>query len=82
MPEAGADVVMVCRDKGRGEAALDEMRRDLEPGMEVGRLRIVLMDLASFASIRRAAEQLNQSLKRIDILINNAGIFTVNYTTL
>jgi NAD(P)-dependent dehydrogenase (short-subunit alcohol dehydrogenase family) len=66
----GATVVMAARDRGRGEAAVAEVRR--RTGNEVvvqGEL-----DLASFASIRAFAEWVLGEFDRLDVLVNNAGL--------
>jgi NAD(P)-dependent dehydrogenase (short-subunit alcohol dehydrogenase family) len=66
----GATVVLACRDKARGEAAMSRIRSEA-PGAE---LELVLLDLASLASVREvAAQELERGLP-LDILINNAGV--------
>jgi retinol dehydrogenase 12 len=67
----GAKVIMLCRSMERGEAAAEEIRKATEADVIVHR-----MDLASLKSVRDCAEQLNNSLDKIDILINNAGVAT------
>ena len=68
----GAHVVMACRSLDRGEAARAEI--EAVAGAK-GRLEVREVDLSSFASIRAFAEKANADLARVDILINNAGIF-------
>jgi len=63
----GATVVLVCRDRGRGEAALAEVR---SAGT---RARLELADLSSQQQVRDLASRLS-GLDRIDVLINNAGL--------
>ena len=65
----GAKVVILCRSAERGEAAAEEIRK--ETGGEVVFHK---MDLASLSSVRQCAEQLENTLERIDILLNNAGV--------
>jgi NAD(P)-dependent dehydrogenase (short-subunit alcohol dehydrogenase family) len=68
----GAHVVMACRSPERGEAA----RAEIEAAAAGrGRLEVRELDLASFASVRDFAEKANADLPRIDVLINNAGVF-------
>jgi NAD(P)-dependent dehydrogenase (short-subunit alcohol dehydrogenase family) len=74
----GAGVVLACRDIERGEAAAARIRA------ETGRhgptmVRCVLLDLASMASVRAAAAVLTESLDRLDVLVNNAGIMEPPY---
>jgi retinol dehydrogenase-13 len=68
----GARVIMACRDIGRGESARAEIL-DATDGR--GELEVRQIDLASFQSIRSFAAKANADLSRIDVLINNAGIF-------
>jgi NAD(P)-dependent dehydrogenase (short-subunit alcohol dehydrogenase family) len=66
----GASVTLAVRDPERGVAALERIRASA-PGATLG---LVTVDLASFASIRRAAAELFETRDRIDLLINNAGV--------
>jgi NAD(P)-dependent dehydrogenase (short-subunit alcohol dehydrogenase family) len=68
----GAAVVLACRNQDRAEAAADRIRA-AAPGADVSTLHL---DLASLASVHRAAEQLKADHQRIDLLINNAGVIT------
>jgi NAD(P)-dependent dehydrogenase (short-subunit alcohol dehydrogenase family) len=66
----GATVVLACRDERRGRAAISRMVAD-SPGVQV---ELVLLDLASLASVREvAARELDRGLP-LDLLINNAGV--------
>jgi len=67
----GAHVVMVCRDRARGEAALAEIKRS--SGNE--RVELMLCDLSSQADIRRFADEFKATHNRLDVLINNAGLY-------
>jgi NAD(P)-dependent dehydrogenase (short-subunit alcohol dehydrogenase family) len=42
-------------------------------------VRVVHLDLASLASVRRAAEEIRDTCARLDLLINNAGVMAVPY---
>ncbi len=64
----GAGVVIGARDPVRGQAVVDEITRD------GGRAELLEMDMASFASVRRAAERFLSSHARLDVLVNNAGV--------
>ena len=65
----GAGLVLLCRDVGRGEEAAGEIRRETGGEVVVHRL-----DLSSLKSVRECAEHLNNTLEKVDILINNAGV--------
>jgi NAD(P)-dependent dehydrogenase (short-subunit alcohol dehydrogenase family) len=73
----GAHVVMACRSRERGEVARAEV--EAQAGGR-GRLEVRELDLGSFASIRAFAEKTNAELDRIDVLVNNAGIFPQKHT--
>lgn len=67
----GATVVLAARDRGRGEQA---RRRILEavPGAAV---EVVDCDLSDLASVRAAAAAFRERHKRLDVLLNNAGVW-------
>ena len=69
----GARVIMVCRSHAKGEAA----RRKIigESGNES--IDLLLCDLSSLAEVRRLADEITQKYERLDVLINNAGIFSL-----
>ena len=74
----GAHVVMAVRNQKNAGAALQEIRT----GAPDASLELVALDLASQASVRAAAEQIIAAHKRIDLLINNAGVmYTPKSTT-
>ena len=68
----GATVVMMCRDDQRGRAAVDEVRR-LSGSHAV---ELLTCDLGSIDSVRRAATEYKARFQRLDVLINNAAVFT------
>lgn len=69
---AGATVVLLCRDKNRGETAVDEIRADT--GND--KLHLLLCDLSSQADIRRTVAEFRSRFDRLHVLINNAAIYT------
>ncbi len=64
----GASMVLICRDRARGEAALAQVA---EAGAG-GRAELELADLARLDQVRDLAGRLSRR-PRIDVLINNAG---------
>jgi NAD(P)-dependent dehydrogenase (short-subunit alcohol dehydrogenase family) len=67
---AGYIVLVHGRDEARGEGLVEEI-------CEHGALaRFMPCDLASLEAVRKFARELNAHFKRIDLLINNAGIGT------
>ncbi|QXX76200.1 General stress protein 39 [Methylovirgula sp. HY1] len=70
----GARIVLVARNKGRGEATLARLEQQA-PG--VGH-RLHYADLAQLAEMKRVAVEIAAAEPRIDILINNAGAMFAN----
>lgn len=67
----GARVVLVCRDRSRGEAAVERIRAQVPEGD----LSLELADLASFTQVRELGERLSRDNPEIDALVNNAGVY-------
>ena len=67
----GASVVMVGRDRGRGEAALAEIKEKSANAS----VDLMLADLSSQQEIHRLAGEFKEAYQRLDVLINNAGLF-------
>jgi NAD(P)-dependent dehydrogenase (short-subunit alcohol dehydrogenase family) len=65
----GADVVVVGRNRERGEQAAAEIR-----ARTGGRVDLALSDLASQAEVRALAEGFRRRYDRLDVLVNNAGL--------
>src|SRR5207237_49058 len=66
----GATVVMVCRNRERGEAAQAEIRA--QTGNE--KVDLMLADLASQAAIRQLAAEFQSRYDHLHVLINNAAV--------
>ncbi|HEX2570973.1 MAG TPA: SDR family oxidoreductase [Polyangia bacterium] len=66
----GAEVVMVCRSRERGEAALSEIQGALQGQ---GRLELKLADLSIMSATRALGDDLKRNHPRIHVLVNNAG---------
>jgi NAD(P)-dependent dehydrogenase (short-subunit alcohol dehydrogenase family) len=69
----GAEVVMVCRNREKGEKAAREIRQ----GAQNGSVELLLADFASFASVRGLAKEFGESHDKLDVLVNNAGVAQV-----
>ncbi len=64
-------VVLAVRDLDKGGAAVDALRAE-HPGAD---LVLQELDLASLDSVRAAAVAIRDRFERIDLLVNNAGVF-------
>jgi NAD(P)-dependent dehydrogenase (short-subunit alcohol dehydrogenase family) len=69
----GATVVLACRDLGKADRAA----ADIRAGDARASVLAVHLDLASLASVRRAAGEIRAACPRLDLLINNAGVMAV-----
>jgi NAD(P)-dependent dehydrogenase (short-subunit alcohol dehydrogenase family) len=69
----GAHVLLSARDTTKGEAAVQRIRI-AAPGASV---EVVLLDMASLASIRSFAENFAARGVALDLLINNAGVMAL-----
>ncbi|UCG42800.1 MAG: SDR family oxidoreductase [candidate division WOR-3 bacterium] len=69
LARAGADIVLVCRNRDKAESVRKELvaQHDARVGM-------VLADFTDLSSVRRAADTLLEDYPRIDVLINSVGL--------
>lgn len=71
LANTGASVVMVGRDRDRGEAAVTGIREKSANAS----VDLVLADFSSQEEVRRLADVFQEAYPRLDVLINNAGLF-------
>lgn len=67
----GALVVLAVRDLAKGAAAVSGIKAD----HPAARLDLVELDLAWLDSVRSAAGEIRDRFERIDLLVNNGGVF-------
>jgi NAD(P)-dependent dehydrogenase (short-subunit alcohol dehydrogenase family) len=67
---AGAHVIVHGRNKERGTALVEEITK-----LGKGGARFYAADLASLAEVRRLAELVQRDYQRLDVLVNNAGVW-------
>ncbi|GIX99454.1 retinol dehydrogenase 14 [Caerostris darwini] len=77
LAKRGARVILACRDHEKGQKALIDIRSKSRNGV----LKVMELDLASFESIKKFSNEFLRSEERLDVLINNAGIFQCPYMT-
>lgn len=70
LAKTGAQVVMLCRHRDRGEAALAEVRSASTNNL----VSLMLCDLASMEDIRRFAREFRSRFTSLSVLVNNAGV--------
>jgi NAD(P)-dependent dehydrogenase (short-subunit alcohol dehydrogenase family) len=72
----GAEVVGTARDLAKAEQALQTVR---DAARVKGGLELLQLDLASFGSVRAAADQLVAAGKPFDLIIANAGVMAIPF---
>jgi NAD(P)-dependent dehydrogenase (short-subunit alcohol dehydrogenase family) len=75
LARTGMRVVMTGRDPGRTEAA----RRFVAARVSGAQIETALADFASLAAIRRLAAEILARHGRLDLLVNNAGLFSPKF---
>ncbi|MCC5886261.1 MAG: SDR family oxidoreductase [Gammaproteobacteria bacterium] len=72
LARAGAEVILACRDTDKTQQALATINAQAAtPAVNLP------VDLASLASVRTLAERFLEQHDRLDVLINNAGLFPI-----
>lgn len=72
LAKLGATVVIGCRTKETGKRALSEISK--KSGSN--KLDLFVADLSSFAQVKHAASLFKKKYKKLDVLINNAGLYS------
>jgi len=72
----GATLFLVCRDRGRGEATIAEIRAVTGNGD----VALLLADLSSQHSIRQLARDFLATQQPLHVLVNNAGVVNIGRT--
>jgi NAD(P)-dependent dehydrogenase (short-subunit alcohol dehydrogenase family) len=73
LADMGATVLVHGRNEERGTALVDTIRKN-----GAGCARFYRADLSSLADVRSLADAIRKDTKRIDLIINNAGIGSAN----
>jgi NAD(P)-dependent dehydrogenase (short-subunit alcohol dehydrogenase family) len=66
----GAEVVLACRSKEKGQAAVDSIRRENPSGSA----QVELLDLSDLESVKAFSDTFMAARQRLDLLIDNAGV--------
>jgi NAD(P)-dependent dehydrogenase (short-subunit alcohol dehydrogenase family) len=65
-------VYLAARTSKRGNAAIEEIENNVPSAK--GKIHYLEVDMASFASVKQAADRILAENTRLDILMNNAGV--------
>ena len=77
LAQRGATVVLACREVKKAEAA----RADIAASTGRSDVAVLPLDLGSKASIRAFAKAFGERYPRLDVLVNNAGLWPTTRTT-
>ena len=72
LAQLGAHIVMLCRNRERGEEALGEVCEQ-----SGGHAELMICDLASLKSIEAFCGEFSSRYQKLDVLINNAGVLNL-----
>ncbi len=72
LAQMGAEVIIACRNMSKAEKAVAEIRNKSNNA----NIKAFPCDLSSFESIQQLASQFQATHDQLDVLINNAGLFT------
>jgi NAD(P)-dependent dehydrogenase (short-subunit alcohol dehydrogenase family) len=73
LADRGFTVIMVCRSKTRGEAALQELL--VKPERDI---HLMQCDLGHMDDIRRFTDEFKSLYTGLDVLVNNAGVISLD----
>ncbi len=76
LAQAGHTLALIGRDAVRGQQATAWIKAQV-PGAEI---RVVIADLSLLAEVRRAAAEVAAMGRPVDVLVNNAGVFSPRRT--
>ncbi|MGC6428928.1 MAG: SDR family oxidoreductase [Flavobacteriales bacterium] len=69
--QKGANVVMLNRNEEKTKRAIKKLKTEINSPIN---LSFIKMDLSDMSSIRNAAEEINKTIDKIDVLICNAAV--------
>lgn len=73
LADQGYRVIMLCRNKERGEEALADLL-----GSKKRVIQLMLCDLGDMDNIRSCADKIKMQYPKVDVLVNNAGVISLN----
>jgi NAD(P)-dependent dehydrogenase (short-subunit alcohol dehydrogenase family) len=71
LAKLGSSVILVCRDRAKGEEALAEIRK--ASGNDS--VELLVCDLSDLRSIRKLVKDFDQSHEKLNVLVNAAAIY-------
>jgi len=74
LAKKGFEIIMLVRNSEKSRTAYEEIKNASK-----GKIVLKYADLASLDSIKKSAEEIKSEFTKIDVLINNAGIYKRNF---
>lgn len=65
---------MACRNLEKARSAVEDIKKQCQGRKKTGELVVTELDLASFKSVRKWSQEILETQRRIDLLVNNAGV--------
>jgi len=75
LAKMGAEIVIACRDQIKGEMAVAAIQK----ASGQNKISLLHLDLADLSSVKKAAAEFSSHWPHLDVLINNAGIYSSSY---
>ncbi|GMF23523.1 unnamed protein product [Phytophthora fragariaefolia] len=75
----GADVILACRNEGRGKEAEQKLRGILASAPDAGSVEFKMLDVSDLGSVSKFADEFKATHDRLHLLVNNAGVMAVPY---
>lgn len=76
LAQKGATVILACRSLVKGETAVSQIRQETP----TAKLDLMQLDLSDLSSVRQFVQDFKGQYKRLDLLINNAGVMIPPFT--
>ena len=70
LAQGGAHIVMVCRNREKAQKVQTELVNAYGT-----RVDLVIADFEKLSEVSRAAAEISSAYPKIDVLVNNAGVF-------
>lgn len=74
LAKKGFEIIMLVRDSEKSRLAYEEIK-----SASGGKIILKYIDLSSLDSVKKVAKEINSEYERIDVLVNNAGLFKRTY---
>ncbi|WP_042196354.1 SDR family oxidoreductase [Paenibacillus camerounensis] len=69
LAKKGATVVMICRNRKKGEA----VRTEIKEANKDAKVDLIIADLSELSQVHRAAKEFKEKYSQLHVLVNNAG---------